>query len=138
MGRFVFIYLSLSICLYDRNIPLTSFFPYRLESNHTSSRAARSIAGIHYTLNEFSASIPFFEAALSINPLYSRSWFVLGCAYVKEENWNEAVKSFRRVVAIEEEDAEGWANLASCYLRMGDIGGLVRLLFLMFGEGESV
>ncbi|CED83812.1 Uncharacterized conserved protein, contains TPR repeats [Phaffia rhodozyma] len=104
------------------------------ESNHTSSRAARSIAAIHYTLDKPKDAIPFFEAALAINPLYSRSWFVLGCAYVKEENWKDAVNAFRRVVSIEEEDAEGWANLASCYLRMGDIGGLDGLKKVAAGE----
>jgi tetratricopeptide (TPR) repeat protein len=99
------------------------------ESNKTSSRAARSIAGTLFATQQFADSIPYFEAALAINPLFSRSWFILGCAYVKSEDWKDAVRCFRRVVAIEEDDAEGWANLASCYLRMGDVGGLVSVPF---------
>ncbi|KAL7414771.1 hypothetical protein BDY24DRAFT_384528 [Mrakia frigida] len=92
-------------------------------SNHTSSRAARSAAGVLFAINSFTEAIPFLEAALAINPLYSRSWFILGCAYVQTEDWKNAVRCFRRVVAVEDDDAEGWNNLASCYLRMGDVGG---------------
>lgn len=95
----------------------------RAASNHTSSRAARSAAGTLFATEKYTEAIPFLEAALAINPLYSRSWFILGCAYVQVEDWKNAVRCFRRVVAVEDDDAEGWANLASCYLRMGDIGG---------------
>ena len=118
-------------CLLSRSfvrtlIELPSFLPLPV-SNHTSSRAARSAAGTLFATDRFTESIPFFEAALAINPLYSRSWFILGCAYVKQEDWKDAVRCFRKVVSVEEEDAEGWNNLASCYLRMGDIGGVENL-----------
>lgn len=100
---------------------------HRAESKHTSSRAARSLAGYHFARDNYAGAIPFFEAALAINPLFARSWFILGCAYVKQESWPDAVRAFRRCTNIEEEDAEAWNNLASCYLRMPDVGGIVRL-----------
>lgn len=96
------------------------------ESNQTSSRAARSLAGYHFARDSYTAAIPYFEAALAINPLFARSWFILGCAYVKQESWKDAVRAFRRCTGIDEEDSEAWNNLASCYLRMPDIGGMVR------------
>jgi tetratricopeptide (TPR) repeat protein len=68
---------------------------------------------------------------LAINPLLSRSWFILGCACSKIEDWEEARQAFFRCVAIDDEDAESWNNLASVYLRMAEVdeqpGGEVRI-----------
>ncbi|GHJ86267.1 hypothetical protein NliqN6_2669 [Naganishia liquefaciens] len=90
-------------------------------SGETSSRSQRSLGGIYLTKDNFAAAIPKFQAALKINPLYARTWFSLGCCYVREERWNDAREAFSRNVAIEEEDAEAWNNLAAVYLRMDEL-----------------
>lgn len=87
-------------------------------SRHTSSRSRRSLGAIYLAKQEFAKAIPLFQAALKINPLYARTWFALGCALVREERWEEAKDAFSRQVSIEEEDGEGWNNLAAVYLRM--------------------
>lgn len=90
-------------------------------SGGTSSRSQRSLGGLHLAKDDFAAAIPKFQAALKINPLYARTWFALGCCFVREERWNEAREAFSRNVAIEEEDAEAWNNLAAVYLRMDEL-----------------
>ncbi|KAJ7880755.1 hypothetical protein B0H14DRAFT_2706538 [Mycena olivaceomarginata] len=63
--------------------------------------------------------IPCLKKAVAINPLLSRSWFILGCACMRVEDWAEAKIAFSRCVSIDEEDGESWSNLASMYMRVG-------------------
>ena len=87
-------------------------------SRNTSGRAARSMGGYHIARNEWSEAVHWLRRAVAINPLLSRSWFLLGCACVREEAWVDARDAFARCVSIDEDDAESWNNLASVYLRM--------------------
>ncbi|CAO1625006.1 unnamed protein product [Parajaminaea phylloscopi] len=87
-------------------------------SSHHSSRAARSLGGLYFAKEQYAVSIRWLHRALRISSLMPRSWFMLGCAYMRGEEWGKAARSFRRVTAIDEEDGEAWNNLASCYLRM--------------------
>ncbi|WFD18788.1 hypothetical protein MCAP1_000999 [Malassezia caprae] len=89
-------------------------------SGGTSSRAARSLGGYHFALHAYAQSSAWLRRAVRINALYPRTWFMLGCSYMRLERWLEAAASFRQCTALEEEDGESWNNLASCYLRMQD------------------
>jgi tetratricopeptide (TPR) repeat protein len=91
-------------------------------SDHTSSRAMRSMGSLKFGLGDFEASIPCLQHAVAINPLYARVWFTMGVSYVKLEKWSDARDAFRRLVNVDEEDAEGWNNLAAVYLRIGEEG----------------
>ncbi|KAG5651260.1 hypothetical protein H0H81_009304 [Sphagnurus paluster] len=88
-------------------------------SKGTSGRAMRSLGGFHFARASYREAIECLQRAVKINPLLSRSWFILGCACMRTEDWEEARNAFSRCVAIDEEDAESWSNLASMYLRMG-------------------
>ncbi|KAA1477278.1 tetratricopeptide repeat domain 27 [Dentipellis sp. KUC8613] len=88
-------------------------------SKGTSGRAMRSLGGYHFTRGEFGEAAECLRKAVAINPLLSRSWFILGCACVRIEDWAGARDAFGRCVAIDDEDGESWNNLASVYLRMG-------------------
>ena len=88
-------------------------------SKETSGRAMRSLGGYHFARGDFAETITYLRRAVTINPLLSRSWFILGCAYIREENWEGAKEAFSRCVVIDDEDGESWNNLASIYLRMG-------------------
>ncbi|KDN46621.1 TPR-like protein [Tilletiaria anomala UBC 951] len=92
-------------------------------SGSSSARAARSLGGIYFSSQQYAQTIDWLRRALAINPLFSRSWFVLGCAYMREESWQLAAGCFRRCTSLDDEDGESWNNLASCYLRMGVEGG---------------
>ena len=90
-------------------------------SNRTSARAMRSLGGCHFARGEYAEAKDCLKKAVAINPLLSRSWFVLGCACLKIEDWEGARRAFFRCVTIDEEDAESWNNLASVYLRMAEV-----------------
>ncbi|EJU06668.1 TPR-like protein [Dacryopinax primogenitus] len=96
-------------------------------SGGSSARSARSLGGYHFAQGNFKKAIPYLRRATQINPLYSRTWFVLGCTYIRTEEWVEAKMCFLRCVEIDQEDAESWSNLASMYLRMGEAGEKVEL-----------
>ncbi|KAF9458469.1 hypothetical protein BDZ94DRAFT_1270529 [Collybia nuda] len=91
-------------------------------SNETSGRAMRSLGGYYFARAQYTDAISCLKRAVAINPLLSRSWFILGCACMRVEDWEEAKNAFSRCVAIDEDDGESWNNLASMYLRMGTIG----------------
>jgi len=88
-------------------------------SKETSGRAMRSLGGYYFARGKFSEAIVCLKRAVKINPLLTRSWFILGCACMRVEDWESAKNAFSRCVAIDEEDGESWNNLASMYLRMG-------------------
>ena len=91
-------------------------------SAHTSSRAMRSLGSLRFSEKAFEHAISCFKSALEINPLFARVWFTLGVSYVRLERWSEARDAFRKEVGVDEEDAEGWNNLAAVYLRLGEEG----------------
>ena len=96
-------------------------------SKEKSGRAVRSLGGYHFAHEEYPKAIEYLQKAVSINPLMERTWFILGCACVREERWKEAREAFTRCVSIDDEDGESWNNLASVYLRMGAAGVEVNL-----------
>ncbi|KAG1752390.1 uncharacterized protein EDB91DRAFT_1044855 [Suillus paluster] len=87
-------------------------------SKETSGRAMRSLGGYYFARGEYEKTISCLQRAVKINPLLSRSWFILGCAFIRLENWEGARDSFSRCVSIDDEDGESWNNLASMYLRL--------------------
>ncbi|KAG8760690.1 hypothetical protein FRC12_009522 [Ceratobasidium sp. 428] len=91
-------------------------------SGGTSARAARALGGYHFARAEYAKSVPHLRKATGMQPLNSRAWFLLGCAYVREESWIEARDAFARCVGIDHEDGESWNNIASVYMRMDEKG----------------
>ncbi|KAI6040433.1 hypothetical protein EDC04DRAFT_2996759 [Pisolithus marmoratus] len=87
-------------------------------SMETSGRAMRSLGGYYFARGKFADAVTCLQRAVTINPLITRSWFVLGCAHVRLENWEGGRDAFSRCVAIDDEDAESWNNLATMYLRL--------------------
>lgn len=110
-------------CLLGEMEPANAVRHYRHAweiSNHTSARAMRSLGGYHFVQGEYAEAKDCLKKAVTINPLLSRSWFILGCACLKVEDLEEARQAFFRCVTIDDEDAESWNNLASVYLRMAE------------------
>ncbi|KAF9449038.1 TPR-like protein [Macrolepiota fuliginosa MF-IS2] len=88
-------------------------------SKETSGRAMRSLGGHYFARGKYPETIACLRRAVRINPLLARSWFILGCACMRAEDWEGARDAFSRCVAIDEDDGESWSNLASMYLRLG-------------------
>ncbi|GAA6016062.1 hypothetical protein JCM11491_000656 [Sporobolomyces phaffii] len=92
-------------------------------SGRTSSRAQRSLGAVYYARNEYARARTALRLALAINPLFPRTWFMLGCCEMRLEDWAGAQESFGRAVGLENDDAQSWSNLASCHLRRGEVEG---------------
>ncbi|GAA5983716.1 hypothetical protein JCM10908_000392 [Rhodotorula pacifica] len=92
-------------------------------SGHSSSRAMRSLGAVHWAKNDYPAARTALRSALAINPLFPRTWFMLGCCEMRLEDWAGAQDAFGRCVGLDDEDAESWSNLASCHLRRGELEG---------------
>lgn len=88
-------------------------------SKQSSGRAMRSLGGYYFARGEWTKSVDCLKKAVAISPLLSRSWFILGCSCMRLEDWDGAKNAFSRCVAIDDEDAESWNNLATMYLRIG-------------------
>ncbi|KEI37379.1 uncharacterized protein L969DRAFT_96458 [Mixia osmundae IAM 14324] len=86
-------------------------------SGKTSSRAMRSLGVMLFTRKDYPGTIEALRKALAINPLFVRSWFVLGCAAMMSTDWPTAEEAFARCVSLDDEDGECWSNLASIHLR---------------------
>lgn len=87
-------------------------------SNHKYARAMRALGGMHFERGLNEECIECLKKALEINQLYPSSWYTLGCAYIKLENYEKAVYAFGHVVSYDEQHGEAWSNIASCYLQM--------------------
>ncbi|WFD34985.1 hypothetical protein MCUN1_001831 [Malassezia cuniculi] len=108
-------------------------------SGATSSRAARSLGGYYFARQDYSKAAEWLQRAVRINALYSRSWFMLGCAFMRLEQWVEGAAAFRKCTVIEDSDGESWNNLASCYLHMhdGEVARIDHVLDTVAEEDED-
>ena len=88
------------------------------ESSYKCSKAMRSLGRYYFFENDFKKSIECFEKALAINKLYPDTWFTLGCAFMRIEDYKSASFAFGTVVSIDESKVEAWANIANCYVAM--------------------
>ncbi|CEM05675.1 unnamed protein product [Vitrella brassicaformis CCMP3155] len=92
-------------------------------SNHHYARAMRSL-GRHFFsqgAESLPRSVECFTEALALNPLHVNAWFTKGCACMRLARWDEALEAFARVVAIDPESHEAWANLAGVHLNRGSV-----------------
>lgn len=87
-------------------------------SNHTYARAMRSLGSYQYKRENYEDAIECYQKALTINPLFEGSWYILGCAAMFAEKWEIGARAFQRVVALDDEQPEAWNNLASIYIKM--------------------
>lgn len=77
----------------------------------------RSLGRAHYFNGEYRKSAECYEKALAISRLYPDSWFTLGCAYMRLEEWKQAIFSFGVSISIEANNPEGWSNISTCHMR---------------------
>ncbi|XP_006456900.1 hypothetical protein AGABI2DRAFT_229114 [Agaricus bisporus var. bisporus H97] len=88
-------------------------------SNQSSGRSMRALGGYFFARGNYTEATTCLKRAVAINPLLARTWFILGCACMRMEDWEGARNAFSRCVALDEDDGESWSNLASMYLRLG-------------------
>ncbi|KAI8085879.1 uncharacterized protein B0P05DRAFT_534074 [Gilbertella persicaria] len=87
-------------------------------SGQRYARAMRSLGSYEYKRQNYKAAMDAYQKALTINPLFEGSWYILGCAAMMVEDWEVGARAFQRVVALDDDQPEAWSNLASIYVRM--------------------
>ncbi|KAI9208102.1 uncharacterized protein BJ171DRAFT_557816 [Polychytrium aggregatum] len=97
-------------------------------SGQRFARAMRSLGAHWFRAHEWHSSIECYQKALSINPLFENSWFVLGCAAMRTEDWQLGAEAFTRVVTLDNNNGEAWTNLSSIYIRQKNKRGAWRAL----------
>ncbi|OHT07587.1 TPR Domain containing protein [Tritrichomonas foetus] len=84
------------------------------ESNHSFSRAQRSMARIYLHAAQWSEAAECYRKALALNRLYPDCWFSLGCSLMNLNDFESAVDAFQNVVSQKNDDSESFSNLAIC------------------------
>jgi tetratricopeptide (TPR) repeat protein len=87
-------------------------------SKHKNSRSMRSLGMMKFERGLIDESIECLKLALDINTLYPSTWYTLGCAYVKKEEFVKAIYAFGNVVCYDESHGEAWSNLATSYMQL--------------------
>ena len=87
------------------------------------AQARRWHAQLVYKRGDFKRAILLFKEALAISTFYPESWFKLGCAAMREEEWTTAVSAFQRVVTMEPESFESWGNIGAVEMGRGNFEG---------------
>jgi hypothetical protein len=55
-------------------------------SGETSGRAMCSLGGYFFAREEYADAIRCLRHTVGINLLFTRSWFILGCAFIREKD----------------------------------------------------
>ena len=62
--------------------------------------------------NRSPKAIPYLKEAVKIAPRYWQAWFYLGTCYRLDERWEASVEAFRKVVAINDDQADAHNELS--------------------------
>eukprot|EP00124_Ichthyophonus_hoferi_P003577 Ihof_evm1s317 gene=Ihof_evmTU1s317 len=89
-------------------------------SGHRFARAMRTLGRIYMKEEKLDQCLECLGLALEINPQMEGVWFTHACAALKLRDFKTAANSFRRSVLLVDDNGEGWSNLATCYIRLGD------------------
>ncbi|CAK80658.1 unnamed protein product (macronuclear) [Paramecium tetraurelia] len=89
------------------------------DSKKRFARAQRSL-GEYYFFKEknYEKSIKSYRKAVKINSYHQKSWYIMGCAYMRLNKLEEAIKSLGEAVRINENDGEIWGNISSCLVAL--------------------
>eukprot|EP00916_Digyalum_oweni_P011707 GHVL01019472.1.p1 GENE.GHVL01019472.1~~GHVL01019472.1.p1 ORF type:complete len:759 (-),score=124.97 GHVL01019472.1:954-3230(-) len=90
-------------------------------SKHKYARAQRSIGHLKFRQGNISEAIEHFETSLKLNPLKIEIWFKKGCGELQLNDLKKAAESFGRLVSLDCDVGDAWANLASSHFQLGNI-----------------
>lgn len=77
----------------------------------------KAIVSMNYDLVD--EAIKYLHQALALNPLHFPSYYLLGVAYVKKENWIEARKYLEESVKLNPNETDPHSYLVSVYQNLG-------------------
>lgn len=86
-------------------------------SQHRYGRAQRSLGRYWFTRRQLAKAVVHFETAVRLNPMFEGIWFTLGCCQMNLKSLDTALESFSRVITLQPENGEAWANMAAIHCR---------------------
>jgi tetratricopeptide (TPR) repeat protein len=71
------------------------------KSGNRFARAMRSLGAYYFDSKKWDLSVQCYSKALAINPMFENSWFVMGCAALRIDDFAAALSAFTRSVQLE-------------------------------------
>eukprot|EP00375_Theileria_parva_P003263 XP_765944.1 hypothetical protein [Theileria parva strain Muguga] len=87
-------------------------------SNERCGRAVRSIGVKYYNDGDYEKALEYLEKSLQLNPMNESVQFLVGCCYLKSLKIESAITAFSRVVSINPDNSDAWANISSAHFKM--------------------
>jgi tetratricopeptide (TPR) repeat protein len=82
------------------------------------ARAKRALGNYNFKRQNWQEAVDAFETSLGLNPLFPKTWFLLGCSYIQLDDLKKALVSFSRVVSLDPDNADAWNNIATIHIKM--------------------
>lgn len=93
-------------------------FCFRELSGNRYARAQRALGSFYFAKQRVAEAAAAYRLATAANTLHAQSWFALGCCCLGLGEDLEARAAFARVVAIDPEEGDAWANLAAVHCKV--------------------
>jgi Tetratricopeptide repeat len=81
------------------------------------SRAYIALGAFAFDKNDLVMAAEYYKKALELRPVAPAIWFRLGTISMKTSKWDAALGACTRVVQLEPEEHEAWANVAAVHMR---------------------
>lgn len=97
-------------------------------SGNRLAKAQRSLGALYYVIGDYKKVRSSLAKAVAINPLFESSWFLLGFSAVQLEDFEGALRSFIRLINLNQENPEAWKHVANCQVKLGRLDEAHRAL----------
>lgn len=97
-------------------------------SGNRLAKAQRSLGALYYVIADYKKVRTALAKAVAINPLFESSWFLLGFSAVQLEDYEGALRSFTRLINLNQDNPEAWKHVANCQVKLGRLDEAHRAL----------
>ncbi|MEM8530892.1 MAG: tetratricopeptide repeat protein [Chloroflexota bacterium] len=80
-----------------------------------------NIAQVYAAMEQYDDALPYYTAAMAMDPNYSEYYNERGNIYLVQEQYELAVADYTQAIALSPPYAEVWTNLGQCYRLMGQM-----------------
>jgi superkiller protein 3 len=99
-----------------------------LESDPDNARAAYSMGVAHYTLDEHSRALPYFDRAVALDEQRAAYRMQRGHTLVQLRAFDRAIEDYQTVIALDPGLAKAYYSVGIAYYNSHDYGNAVRWL----------
>lgn len=97
-------------------------------SGNRLAKAQRSLGALYYVVGDYKKVRSSLAKAVAINPLFESSWFLLGFASVRLDDYEGGLRSFTRLINLNQDNPEAWKHVANCQVKLGRLDEAHRAL----------